>query len=48
MKIGPLLLGLASATYSVPNCPSKCKCTDYGGKVRVDCHDKGLKEIPEK
>ena len=50
MRISTLLLpwlGLGSSS-SVPNCPSKCQCTDYGGKVRVDCHDKGLTEIPKR
>ena len=50
MKIAPLLLtwlGSSSAS-SVPNCPQQCDCTDYGGKVRVDCHDKRLTEIPKR
>ena len=48
MKISPLLFGLGLASSSVPNCPYECKCTDYGGKVRVDCHDRHLTEIPKR
>ena len=48
MKISPLLFGLGLASSSVPNCPKDCKCTDYGGKVRVDCHNAGLREIPKR
>lgn len=51
MRISPLLLawlGSTNASQTVPNCPSTCQCTDYGGKVRVDCKNAGLTNIPKR